>query len=104
MEFRVMRLVSTRRDIDRIDLIVPCVLLAMAAAILLLLLRGDQIGVQVGELVPAPDSVDVSTQTEIRLAFGEQMEKTSVERRFEVAPSVEGALAWHGNTLVWRPQ
>ena len=104
MEFRVIHLAPIRRDIDRIDVIVPCVLLALAVAILLLLLRGDQVGVQVSELVPAPDSANVSTQTEIRLTFDGIMDKSSVERRFEVAPVGESTLGWRGNTLVWQPQ
>jgi Tol biopolymer transport system component len=91
-----------KREIDRIDLVVPSVILALAVATLVVLLRGDQIGVQISELIPVPNSSDVSTQAEVRLTFEEVMNKASVERRFEVAPLAKGTLVWYGNTLVWR--
>jgi Tol biopolymer transport system component len=99
-----MHLAAFKRDVDRFDAIVLGVLLALAVATALVLLRGDQVGVQVSELVPAPDSADVSTRTEIGLTFGEVMDKSSVERRLQVAPAAEGELSWRGNTLIWRPQ
>jgi Tol biopolymer transport system component len=88
---------------DRFDWIVLSVLLALGAATGLVLLRGDQVGVRVQDLFPASDSVNVSTRTEIRLSFDQPMDKSSVERRFQVAPRVEGELAWRGETLLWRP-
>jgi Tol biopolymer transport system component len=88
---------------DRFDWIVLGVLLTLGAATGLVLLRGDQVGVRVQDLVPAPDSVSVSTRTEIRLSFDEPMDKNSVERRFQIVPEVEGELTWRGEALIWRP-
>lgn len=92
-----------RRQIDRFDVIVLGVLLALGMATVLVLLRGDQVGVQVSELVPVPGSTGVSTRTEIRLTFDESMDKPSVERRFQAMPPVEGTLTWRGDILIWQP-
>jgi TolB protein len=94
----------TRLDIDRLDWIVWSALLALGVATGLVLLRGDQVGVQVSGIVPAPNSVGVSTRAEIRLTFDEPMDQASVERRFQIEPAVEGRLSWRGKTMAWRPR
>jgi TolB protein len=100
----MMQLGSIRGHVNNFDVLVLSVLLALGLATVLVLLRGDRVGVQVNEMVPAPESTGVSTRTEIRLTFDELMDKLSVERRFRVAPAVEGVLSWRGNTLIWRPR
>jgi hypothetical protein len=90
-------------NLERFDLIVWSVMLALGLMTGLVLLRGDQVGVRVSGLVPAPDSTGVSTRTTIRLTFGEQMDQASVERRFQVTPPLAGTLSWRGKTLIWRP-
>lgn len=90
-------------NLERFDLIVWSAMLALGLMTGLVLLRGDQVGVRVSDLVPAPDSTGVSTRTTIRLTFGEQMDQASVERRFQVTPPLTGTLSWRGKTLIWRP-
>ncbi len=99
-----MRDFLARLEMDRLDWIVWSALLALGVATGLVLLRGDQVGVRVSGIVPAPDSVGVSTRAEIRLTFDEPMDQTSVERRFRITPEVNGKLSWRGRTLVWRPR
>ncbi len=94
---------SIRHHINRFDLIVLAVLLTLGLSTGLILLRGDQVGVQASELWPAPDSTDASTRTEIRLTFSEAMDKSSVERHLEVIPAHHGTFSWRGKTLIWRP-
>lgn len=91
-------------DLDRFDLIVLSVLLVLGAATGLVMLRGDQVGVRVGDLVPPPDSAGVSTRTDVRLTFDEAMDQASVERRFQMTPPLSGTLSWRGKTLVWQPR
>ena len=93
-----------RHNVDRFDLIVLSVLLFLGMTTGLILLRGDQIGVEITELVPAPDSTAISTRTEIRLTFDEAMDEPSAERRLRVAPPMKGTFRWRGRTLIWQSQ
>jgi TolB protein len=97
-------LTSPLLDIDRFDRIVWSVLLLLGGMIGLVLLRGDQVGLRVSGLTPAPNSTGVSTRTEIRLSFDETMDQINVEHRFGVTPPLSGTLSWRGKTLVWRPR
>ena len=90
-------------DLDRFDWIVFSVLLGLAIATGLVLVRGDQVGVQIDELFPAPGGREVSTRGEIRLTFTESMDRLSVERRLRIDPLVQGEVNWQGKTLIWRP-
>ncbi len=98
------KLMPISPDVNRFDLMVLGVLLALGMAIGLVLLRGDQVGVRVDELAPPPGSTEVSTRVEIGLTFDEPMDQASVERRFQMEPAIEGELDWRGNRLVWRPR
>lgn len=90
--------------LNRFDLLVLGVLLALGVGTGLVLLRGDQVGARVKELVPAPGSANISTRAEIRIAFEETMDRDSVERHLRVEPAVEGDFSWLGRTLFWRPR
>jgi dipeptidyl aminopeptidase/acylaminoacyl peptidase len=91
------------RKIDHFDLTVLSVVLGLAVATGLVLLRGDQVGAKVVALYPQPDSTGVSTHTEIRVVFEEPMDTASVAQRFRLEPATEGELSWRARTLVWRP-
>jgi hypothetical protein len=69
--------------------------LGLAAARLILAPR-------VVERVPAPGTSAPAT-AEIRLAFDQAMEETSVVDRLHVLPSQAGEIGWQGNGLVYRP-
>jgi len=92
-----------RLNLDRFDRIVFSVLLGLTIATGLILVRGDQVGVQIGELYPEPESGAVSTRSEIRITFTESMDRLSVERHLRIDPPVHGEMNWQGKTLIWRP-
>lgn len=99
----MLTFLSRRLDLQRFDLIVLGLMLALLALIGLVIGRGDRVGVRAEPLAPAPDAVGVSTRGEVRLRFNEPMERASVESRFALAPAVPGQVRWQGNTFVWLP-
>jgi Tol biopolymer transport system component len=55
---------------------------------------------------PAREATDVPTNQEVSITFDRAMNRTSVERRFELRPALGGCrtackLVWRGNTLVY---
>jgi TolB protein len=91
-------------ELSRFDRIVLSVLLGLAIATGLILVRGDQVGVQIDAFFPESDSKETSTRSEIRITFSEPMDKPSVEQNLRLAPPVLGEVDWQGKTLIWRPK
>ena len=91
-------------ELNRFDRIVLSVLLGLAIATGLVVVRGDQVGVQIDTFFPEPNSTETSTRSEIRITFSEPMDKPSVEQNLSLAPPAQGEVDWQGKTLIWRPQ
>jgi len=56
---------------------------------------------QVTAFSPAAGAQLVSARAPIRITFNRSMDRTSVENALRVAPPMEGAFAWEGNTLIF---
>jgi uncharacterized protein YkwD len=57
----------------------------------------------VGSHAPTTTATEVSATSAIRVGFTAAMDKADTESHFSINPTVEGDLAWEGNTLVFRP-
>jgi Tol biopolymer transport system component len=76
---------------------------ALTVATLLLILRGDQVGVTVAQLSPVPGASDVSSRARIQLTFTEPVIPETVA--LELIPPLSGRLEWSDSrTAVWVPQ
>lgn len=85
---------------SRFDRIVLGTVLALILAILVVVLLGDHVGVQLLRSGPA----DVARSTgPITIQFSETMNRPTVEERLRLEPPVEGAFAWNGATVIFRP-
>ncbi len=82
------------------DRLVALVILGLVAALLIVLLLGDRVGVQIERT--APQAVASST-TGIAIQFSEAMNWDSVVERMAFQPPLEGAYTWTDRTLRFRP-
>lgn len=84
-----------------VDLMTPAELRAAAADPLLAVEVAD-LGVP-PSLTPTATSRDVSARTAITVSFSVAMDRADVERRFAIAPAVNGDLAWDEGKLIFEP-
>src|SRR5574341_324398 len=84
------------------DRIVLGLIAALILAIGVVVLLGDRVGVPIHEISPAAGSTPPVTAA-IRVTFGQDMKRDSVETRFHIEPLVSGELRWEGRTLVFDP-
>jgi Tol biopolymer transport system component len=93
-----------RLDLDRFDLLVIGLMLALVVAIGGVVLAGDQVGVYVVDDGYAPTGVARGAEP-VRVRFSDDMDRASVEARFHLEPNVPGSITWTGqNILVFTPQ
>ena len=91
-------------DLDRFDLIMGAVAIALIAAIAGVVLAGDQIGVTVAENGYGPTGVVGGAQS-VRVRFSDEMAADSVESRFRIEPAIAGDFTWIGRrTLIFTPR
>jgi Tol biopolymer transport system component len=84
----------------KFDRTVLFVIASLVAAILAILWRGDQIGVQVLALSPAPQAAGVSPRAQIRVRFDQPLAEAGP---VELSPTVAGRVRVDGDTLVFAP-
>lgn len=84
------------------DRVVGLTLVGLALMIVLLVWRGDQAGAQVTAVNPPEGATGVSTQTRIRVTFGQEM-TTNVATPLSFSPPVSGTVLWEGRTLTFIP-
>ncbi len=85
---------------DRFDCTAVIVIFALLAAIGLVIVHGDQIGIGVQSYGPTTQG---SSRATIRVLFDEPLEPKSLTSRFSIAPAVQGSLSVSQNQLVFRP-
>ena len=51
----------------------------------------------------SPSGVDIALDETIRITFDKDMNKTSVESAFSIAPTLQGTFTWSGLTLIFSP-
>ena len=91
-------------DLDRFDLIVGAVAIALILAIAGVVLAGDQVGVTVAENGYGPTGTVGGSQP-VRVRFSDDMAADSVEARFRIEPAIAGDFTWIGeHTLIFTPR
>lgn len=78
------------------------VALALLAAIVFVLWRGDQVGIVILRTAPADGSPAAATAPVV-IEFAQRMNIESVEQNFAIEPAVDGEFYWQDNTLYFLP-
>jgi len=81
-------------------------MIALLAAIVFLIVRGDQVGVRITRVSPAPNATGVPTSGLVAVTFSEPMNAQSLEGRIHLSGPLSGTLRWNGQTaffVVARP-
>lgn len=92
-----------RLRLSSFDRLVWLVLAALWLATGLVIVRGDQVGVQVTAVSPVDGAAAVSNQTPIRVTFDQPIELSGILRSLIVEPPASGTAQWEGETLVFYP-
>jgi len=85
------------------DRLVWLVLIALWLATGVLIVRGDQVGVQVKAVSPADGATNIASLAPIRATFDQPIELSGVLRSLSVEPPASGTAQWEGETLVFYP-
>lgn len=88
---------------SRFDASVSLILVGLALATVLLLWRGDRVGVQVVQVSPVEGATEVSTRTVLRVTFDQVMSPSKSDLPLTISPPVEGEVRWDGNSLIFSP-
>ena len=89
---------------DRLDRAAVGFMAALLLIIAVVILRGDQVGVQVTRTAPAADESGVGTRTQLALTFSEPMPSAALDGHILITPSITGTLRWNGATGFFLPQ
>lgn len=76
---------------------------AIAVAIAIVLLRGDQLRLQAVQFTPAPDSSHISTQTQIQIRFDQPVLAPATGAILFFMPPLTGDLQVNANQLTFTP-
>ena len=97
------RFLGGMRALTRFDGLVMAVMIALTAAILAVIARGDRVGVIVkaGDYGPVGSVRGVGA---VRVRFSEAMDRASVEARLHIDPPLAGQIGWSdARTLIFTP-
>jgi Tol biopolymer transport system component len=97
---RIRRQKPAARTLERFDLAVLVAVLALLAAIVAVVARGDQVGVGVESFGPRNTA---SSRAKIQVTFDEPVADTSVASNFVLQPSVRGKFLVSQNQVTFTP-
>jgi len=89
--------------VDQLDRAVAVTIAVTAVLAVIVLLRGDQVGVRIAQTQPENGAEEVGLRPVIGLTFSEQMQQNALEGRLTFSPPVTGTLRWSGNTARFTP-
>jgi Tol biopolymer transport system component len=72
--------------------------IALGLAIIIFVVRGDQVGVQITRSTPISGATNVPTRGLLAFTFSEQMNVRSLEGNVRITPEISGTLRWNGPT------
>lgn len=88
--------------LSRFDRTVFLFLAGVLLLTLVIIWRGDRVGIGVSHISPAGDSRDASTQTDVRLTFAQEIANRDA-LQFQFTPPVSGTVRWEGRTAIFTP-
>ena len=91
-------------SLGRFDRVAWLVMAAILVVLAVVIWRGDQVGLNVVTLVPAPETVGNSPRTQLRIRFDQLLDAATVDPgALVLTPNVAGEVRAEGNTLVFVP-
>lgn len=91
---------SMSQSVSEFDTTVIITIVTLIAAIVVIMLLGDHVGIQIARVAP----IELAHSTEpIVIQFSETMNKDSVIEGFGINPEVEGEFSWNADALFFRP-
>jgi Tol biopolymer transport system component len=88
---------------DRLDRAALAFVAALLVLIVALVLRGDQVGVQVLRTSPPAGASKVTTRSSLMLTFSEPVLAADVEARLRISPPLSGTWRWNGSSAFFIP-
>ncbi len=89
--------------VDRLDRAALAFVAALLVIIILLIVRGDQVGVRVTRTAPVDLTQGVSTRAQVALTFSEAMPAAAMDGRIQISPPLSGTWRWSGTTAYFVP-
>jgi Tol biopolymer transport system component len=89
--------------VDRLDRAALGFVALLVVLIALLLIRGDQVGVQITRVAPLDQAQSVSTRAQVALTFSEVMPNSALEGRIQITPPLSGTWHWSATTAYFVP-
>jgi Tol biopolymer transport system component len=89
--------------VDRLDRAALAFVAALLVIIILLIVRGDQVGIRVTRTAPVDLTQDVSTRAQVALTFSEAMPAAAMDGRIQISPPLSGTWRWSGTTAYFVP-
>ena len=93
---------SPTQRVARFDLTVAGLALALLLAAVVLLWRGDRIGLRVVHTVPPDGAEEIAGGSSIRLTFAEAVDRATMPA-LTLSPAISVTQRWEGDTLVLTP-
>ncbi|GAB4449482.1 MAG: hypothetical protein Fur0044_45030 [Anaerolineae bacterium] len=90
-------------NLTRFDRVALALLLGLVILTLLLIWRGDQIGVQVVSVSPADGATGVSTRSLLQVTFDQKIAPLGSGFPLSITPPVSGTLRWQESTVAFVP-
>jgi TolB protein len=92
----------TLNDWSRFDRTVLLVIATGLLLVVVLLWRGDRVGVQIADVYPEEGAANVSVRSGLRVIFSQEM-AIGPEMPVQLSPPVTGVTRWDGRTLAFIP-
>ena len=89
--------------LSRFDQVALATLVGLVLLTLLLIWRGDQVGVQVVAVSPAEGATEVSTRAVMQVIFDQKIAPVGSGFPFSVSPTVSGTLRWDESAVAFIP-
>lgn len=90
-------------NLSRFDRVALATLVGLLLVILLLIWRGDQVGVQIVSVSPAEGATDVSTRAVLQVTFDQKISAIGSDFPLSISPPVSGTLRWEESTVALLP-
>jgi len=87
----------------RFERAVGVTIVLLLVAIALVIWRGDQLQLQIMDVTPAPDAVNVSTRTHLQIRFDQPIERPTQSDQIVFTPPLTGSLWVDNQTLTFIP-
>jgi TolB protein len=100
----MMEMVDKPAPLGRFDMVVWSVIVGVLLVTALLIWRGDQVGLRVVTIAPAPQTAGIAPKSQLRIRFDQALDPATVRSKALVlTPGAAGEVHVEADTLVFAP-